>query len=1071
MKKLLLIIIFINLLLPLSAQNPSSKTGGICFRVDDHQGAVRWRDWNRVFNRRGLKFSLAINASRLFNDTAAVNALKEIVASGHELMDHTPDHHMGFFTVRTISDTSAYSGHPAVDHINGTKVCLKLAPPVTNSFTGEGLVNLIGNRLISVNNGEFRTLNGNPYYALVYLPSKNITAVYTSIQNRISTDPDTLVLQTYWQETWKNDTAFQISYERLTTSDVKSSAAANLLLAQRSIQLFNGFGLPSPKTWIQPGGSFALLNRQEVKTFATQVGYTAGAVNIQSSQKCYNEVDSFADRRFALQGPDFYEESNNFQGLANIISDRSARHYQSFGLSHFNNVQGGWNVFLDKVDSVLVWSLNNGIPIRTYERWASILFDSVPAAGANIMPSLNRDLNNNSLPDGYTIALANFEGTDGVTSSGNKCISSSSNNTSMASITNLGGLEKGINLFKMFTKGQPGDSIRMVMSFPDVSLPSQIIMFGAGTSDWTPQLRTVNIPVNASRVNISFVLIKRNNPGIVKMSGLEMRKSSIPSIRKSYYQQKRVMENFQSIPLNNWVSDAYYAYNDLSFSLIPNPNFTYSFNAINNVLDVQTSRKFFVGKDSIKIAVSNPDGLSDTAWFVFESKAIEINEGDTVASTITFPNGSIAYESKPYDSSFIYSAGNFFAQPKQSGTYLFHWTEQFIAKTDSFFIKVNRLNAVDTNIVIDSLPIDSNIVNPVLGGQADFKNKKGGVCFRFDDHQLPSNWRAINNLFNSYGLKFTLGLNASRLIGDTAAINAMKEIAAAGHEIADHTPDHTTAFFNVYSLSDTINFSSLPGVDHINGKRVCLKVDSVITSTYSNEGLLNINGSTVISQSNGEFRNMNGSIYYSNLFFPTLNRVYVYTNLRNLNQNDPDTCTIQTIWGESVNLGVLNGLAHHRLTQTDIKMSREALALLIGRSASLFNQLGLPPAKTFLLPSGNYAMFSRAEMKSQISLLGGFTGGGVYASPSFKCYNEFDSNEDKRFGMNAPDFREETNTAESIKGIIADNSAKHHSSFGLSQFSSLLGGMNGYLSRIDTLLKWCVQNNISVLPYRDWSAI
>src|ERR1043166_2676737 len=158
-----------------STQN---KTGGVCFRVDDHQGASKWRDWNALFNKYGLKYSLAINASRLFNDTAAVNALKEVVASGHELMDHMPDHHMGYFTVKTVADTVAFSGNSAVDHINGTKVCLKVDPPLTSSFIGEGNVNLIGSRLISVNNGEFSGMNGNPYYALVYLPSRNQYAVY-----------------------------------------------------------------------------------------------------------------------------------------------------------------------------------------------------------------------------------------------------------------------------------------------------------------------------------------------------------------------------------------------------------------------------------------------------------------------------------------------------------------------------------------------------------------------------------------------------------------------------------------------------------------------------------------------------------------------------------------------------------------------------------------------------------------------------------------------------------------------------------------------------------------------------
>ena len=511
--------------------------------------------------------------------------------------------------------------------------------------------------------------------------------------------------------------------------------------------------------------------------------------------------------------------------------------------------------------------------------------------------------------------------------------------------------------------------------------------------------------------------------------------------------------------------------NDLSFNIIPNSNFTFTYTANTYLLNVQTSKKFFVGKDSLKIAVSNTDGFADTAWFVFESKAIEINKGDTVVSSINFPSGNVAYTSNPYDSTCIFNASTFFAKPKQNTWYTFFWDENSVALSDSFFVKVNGIVIGDTLAPSDSLPTDTNIVDPGFLGSADFKNKKGGVCFRFEDHQLPANWRAINNLFNQYGLKFTLGLNASRLIGDTAAINAIKEIAASGHEIADHTPDHTTAFFNVYSFADTVNFSGQAGVDHINGKRVCLKIDSVNTETYTLEGLLNINGSTVISQSNGEFRNMNGSVYYSNLFFPSLNRVYVYSNLRNLNQNDPDTCTIQTIWGESVNLGIINGISHHRVTQYDISMSNEALMLLVGRTSTLFNQIGIPQPKTFLIPSGNYSMFTRASVKSRIAPLAAYTGGGVFASPSFKCYNEFDANEDKRFGMNAPDFREEINTAESIKGIIADNAAKHHSSFGLSQFSNMLGGMNGYLARLDTLLKWCVQNNISVLPQRDWASI
>lgn len=135
MRTLLFLLMSIVLATELDAQSSvKNKVGGVCFRVDDHQTAARWRDWDALFNKHGFKFSLAINASRLYADTAARNALREIAQSGHELMDHTPDHHMGFFTVRNAAEASTYQNHPALDHINGNKICLKVNAPARLDF-------------------------------------------------------------------------------------------------------------------------------------------------------------------------------------------------------------------------------------------------------------------------------------------------------------------------------------------------------------------------------------------------------------------------------------------------------------------------------------------------------------------------------------------------------------------------------------------------------------------------------------------------------------------------------------------------------------------------------------------------------------------------------------------------------------------------------------------------------------------------------------------------------------------------------------------------------------------------
>jgi peptidoglycan/xylan/chitin deacetylase (PgdA/CDA1 family) len=1001
MKKLIsLALMLCSFLSTTLAQSPTqNKTGGICFRVDDHQSAQKWRDWNNLFNARGLKFSLAINASRLFTDTAAVNALREIAAAGHELMDHTPDHHMAFFTVRQLADTQAYVGHPALNHINGNKVCLTVVAPNLNSFIGEGSVNLIGNRLISVNNGEFAGINGNPFYALVYLPSRNQYAVYTSVQNRNASNPDTLFLQTYWQETWRNDTAYNIPYHRITTTDVKSNAQSNLLLAQRSKDLFAFYNLPVPKTWIQPGGSYALLNRFEVAEFANVVGYRTGAVNIQSAQKCYNEVDTFSNRRYSLQGPDFYEESNNFTGLTNIIADRSARHYQSFGLSHMHNVQGGWTTFLARVDSLLAWANLHQIPVRTYAQWGSILFDSSTNKAANILPSLNRDINNNGIPDGFNTGALLVQ-TDGIAASGFKCFASANNNANLASISNLGGLEKGDNLVTMHTKGMLGDSIRLVITYPEMALPTQMIMFAANTNDWTLQSRIVNIPANISRINISWIVIKRTNPGTVKMCAMEMRQPSFPKLFKGYKQQKKSTETFAPIQLESIASDGYFADSTLSFGLNQGNLFSVNYNAETRVLQLSSYPAFLVGKDSIKIWVSNPDGMSDTAWLNFESSSL--------------PEDSSEFEEDP----------------------------------------------ADTLVVVEPIIPTSN-----------FSQKTGGVCFRIDDYQSADRLRALHQVFAKHNKQFTLGINAGRLIGDSAAVNALREIAAAGHELADHTADHQMNFFNVTRVQDNFALMGHPGVSHFSGKKVCLKIDSVITTNFTGEGLVRTNGNLLISNTNGEWRTLGAPVFYSNIYLPHINRVYAYTNLLNRNANDPDTMTLISYWGETVNLGIVNNLAHERLTQYDIKQNLAGILLLTERTIQLLDSFSLPHPKTFLQPSGNYAMLNRAEVKEIFGGNFNYTAGGVFVSPSLKCYNEVDSNNDKRFGIHGPDFREENTTAASITGILADNSAKHYTSFGLSMMSNMTGGLSGYIARIDTLLTWCNSNNIPVLTLNKWANI
>jgi len=89
-----------------SSPNLVSKRGGICFRTDDNQAISKYLEYAALFNKYNQKFCFAINLGSTSITSDYIAGLKEIQASGHEMMDHTPIHHTQLFT--TILNTDYY---------------------------------------------------------------------------------------------------------------------------------------------------------------------------------------------------------------------------------------------------------------------------------------------------------------------------------------------------------------------------------------------------------------------------------------------------------------------------------------------------------------------------------------------------------------------------------------------------------------------------------------------------------------------------------------------------------------------------------------------------------------------------------------------------------------------------------------------------------------------------------------------------------------------------------------------------------------------------------------------------
>jgi hypothetical protein len=294
-----------------------------------------------------------------------------------------------------------------------------------------------------------------------------------------------------------------------------------------------------------------LLNRAELKYFAAPYGYLAGDVYVDVSYKCYNEIDENNDKAFAMHGLDFKEETNTAKSITGIIADNSAKHHASFGMSMLSNMTGGFTGYLARIDTLLTWCNENEIPVFTYKEWAQVLYSHTPNPFVNVFPNLQTDLNSNNQPDGYTSILATYDVNDGVSLSNNKSLSRT-NSGLMASVQNLGGLEKGSCIFYISTKGNLGDSVRINYSFPELGNINTDIKVPANTTDWNLNTVSITIPNNVSRMTFTFYTVKQSNGGTVKISGMQLlptqsNKNSIISSTQNKEEKSEQNSNFQDL--------------------------------------------------------------------------------------------------------------------------------------------------------------------------------------------------------------------------------------------------------------------------------------------------------------------------------------------------------------------------------------------------------------------------------------------------------------------------------------------------------------------------------------------
>src|SRR3990172_94639 len=378
-----------------SQSSPSlvSKRGGICFRTDDNQLLSRYLEYDALFNKYNQKFTFAINLGKSKITSNYINVIKQMQASGHEMMDHTPTHGTNFFT--TFLDTSYYSQHPGVHQIySNSAIKLKYSPVDILNAKRKGYVNISKDTITSTNGVFSGFSKGEDFY--LYFPTLDKLVLIDPTNGWI--DQNTVWVKDFWKGWVDLGTHQNIRFYNFDYYNVHLTIEGLRALAEETLRLINYYNLERPYTWIQPGGYCLQVHNSEVKQAMAELGYKSAGTSI-GSLKVFNEYNPNNDKQFGMHLGDFRQDTWDLNTCKQKIADRIAKHHVLIGSSHFNRSEllGGWSVILAMTEKLIQWCIANDIPIRTYSEWGDILYNQIPNPNENIFPPLNVDLDANSI--------------------------------------------------------------------------------------------------------------------------------------------------------------------------------------------------------------------------------------------------------------------------------------------------------------------------------------------------------------------------------------------------------------------------------------------------------------------------------------------------------------------------------------------------------------------------------------------------------------------------------------------------------------------------------------------------
>lgn len=433
----------------LQAEETVPKTAGVCFRFDDNKPPQYWQKMGALFEKYGYRMSLAL-VSQDLNSKESRETLQALAKKGHLMMDHLPNHAAYQISARNQKEFEEYAKLPVVDHTNPStrriylKYELNASHPKNIKFQA------------AVRNGELcdypDKMKGSLGFTRKILIPESGKVYGIRIQNGKK------MLFSFWGE--KTEIPDREKKELIllaTNQAIQPPDAVLRFLAETSRKNFIAAGLPAPHTWIQPGGWECFVTPEKIqKIYGKEFGYI--------SADCIPGVSSSTMEGFNEPNPELlrfnmrvdftgFDNGQNLAAMKRNIAESIAKNRVKIFISHMwvQRVKGGWDAYINGYDELLKWLKDNKIPVKTQEEWAEILYSKKADPTTNIMPSLSTDRDTDGKPDGYELqrgTKVDLKNGIAVIPPGGKL-----------HISDLAGLEKGINKFSLTAKGEKGATV------------------------------------------------------------------------------------------------------------------------------------------------------------------------------------------------------------------------------------------------------------------------------------------------------------------------------------------------------------------------------------------------------------------------------------------------------------------------------------------------------------------------------------------------------------------------------------------------------------------------------------